>query len=276
MNVLSLANRTVECRNGALTIAYADTLPEGGAEQNVVLLHGYCGSSAYWERLVPLIEKPGRRVIVPDARGHGRSSAPGDAVYTMEAMADDAAELAARLGLGRFVALGHSMGGYAALALAARHADRLLGFGLVHSTGHPDSEAARDNRDRAVNKIAEEGIERFVEGLVPNLFAPEAKANLVEQAIRIGRLASAAGAQASALGMKERPDRRGVIDSSALPVLLVAGKQDGVIPPERTFTAASRDGVRQALMEHAGHMSMMETPQPLAEAINGYLDSITG
>ncbi|WP_127533554.1 alpha/beta fold hydrolase [Paenibacillus kobensis] len=275
MNVLSLANRTVECHNGALTIAYADSLPEGGAEQNVILLHGFCGSSAYWEQLLPLISKPGRRIIVPDARGHGRSSSPRSDVYSMEIMADDVAALADQLGIARFVVLGHSMGGYASLALAERHADRLLGFGLVHSTGYPDGEAAKGNRDRAVKKIAEEGIEKFAEGLVPNLFAPEAEARLVEHAIQIGHQTSASGAQASALGMKERPDRRSVIDSSELPVLLVAGKMDGVIPVERTFTS-SRSGVRQELLEQAGHMGMIETPQQMADAVSGYLDLIKG
>ncbi|MNG19992.1 Alpha/beta hydrolase family protein [compost metagenome] len=97
----------------------------------------------------------------------------------------------------------------------------------------------------------------------------------MEHAIQIGHQTSATGAQASALGMKERPDRRGVIESSELPVLLISGKKDGVIPTERTFTS-NRSGVRQVLLEQAGHMGMMETPQQMADAVNGYLESIKG
>ncbi|GFN33067.1 alpha/beta fold hydrolase [Paenibacillus xylaniclasticus] len=277
MNDLSLADRTAHRNNGnkTLTIAYGDTLPAGGAEQNVVLLHGYCGSSAYWEQLLPLISKPGRRIITPDARGHGRSSSPDEGVYTMDEMADDVIALMDELGIERFIVLGHSMGGYVSLSLAERYAARLLGFGLVHSTAYPDSDAARANRDRAVAKIAEEGIGKFVEGLVPNLFAPDADAKLLEHSIQIGRQTNAAGAQASALGMKERPDRLNVIESSSLPVLLLSGKKDGVIPSERTFTS-SRNGVSQVLLEQAGHMGMMEAPQSMADAVNRYLDAITG
>ncbi|EFM10517.1 alpha/beta hydrolase fold protein [Paenibacillus curdlanolyticus YK9] len=274
MNMVSIADKSIVLRNGSVTLAYKDTMPQGNADTVVVLLHGFCGSSAYWETLLPLLERPGRRIIAPDHRGHGRSSAPSDAIYTMEQFAEDAAALVEELGLGPIILLGHSLGGYATLAFAERHPDKLRSFGIIHSTAFPDSEAARDNRDRAVAAIREQGIGPFVEGLVPKLFASREDGSnevLIQEAIAIGRGTTAAGAIAASLGMKERPDRTAILESSTKPVLLVAGQQDGVIPPERTFTT-SRAGVKQVLLEQAGHMGMIETPEELAAALNDFIE----
>jgi 3-oxoadipate enol-lactonase len=274
MNKHSIADRSAVIHNGSLTIAYKDTMPEGGADINVVLLHGFCGSSAYWEQLVPqLLQQPGTRVIVPDTRGHGSSSVSKETAYTMETLAEDVLALIDSLALDQIVLLGHSMGGYTALAFAEQYPSRLSAFGLIHSTGLPDSEAARENRDRTVQKIMEQGIAAFVEGLVPNLFAQNAPAELVARAIEIGYGTSASGAQASALGMKERPDRRSVLEMSGLPLLLVAGSKDGIIPVERTFTT-NRVNVSQVLLDSAGHMGMLEAPEQLAAGIRHFLATI--
>lgn len=273
MNQQSMADRSVVVHNGELTIAYADTMPEGGAEVNVVLLHGYCGSSAYWERIVPQLAQSGARIIVPDTRGHGKSSAPVSSTYAMETLAQDVLALADALQLEQIVLLGHSMGGYTALAFAEQYGPRLRAFGLIHSTGLPDSEAARENRERTVHKIEEQGIRTFVEGLVPNLFAPSAPSELVARAIEIGYSTSAQGAQASALGMKDRPDRRSLLETSQFPLLLVAGAQDGIIPVERTFTT-NRPGTSQVLLESAGHMGMLEASEELAAGILQFLATI--
>ncbi len=123
---------------GGWNLAYTDQ----GEGVPVVLLHGFCGSGAYWDEIVPLLES-GCRVIVPDLRGHGASGSPNES-YSMESMAGDIGKLIDGLGLGenKPVVLGHSLGGYVTLALAEKQADRLRAFGLVHSTAYPDDEKA--------------------------------------------------------------------------------------------------------------------------------------
>lgn len=100
------------------TIAYQ----EQGEGETVVLLHGFCGSSAYWEKVLPLLAEQ-YRVICPDLRGHGSTDAPMGA-YTIEQMADDVVGLMEELGIEKYTLLGHSMGGYVALSLAQRYAFR--------------------------------------------------------------------------------------------------------------------------------------------------------
>lgn len=239
-----------------------------GTGAPLLLLHGFCGSSGYWNRIVPTLAAS-RRVIVPDLRGHGRSEAPDEPVYAMEDFADDIAALIRTLGLTKPVVLGHSLGGYITLALAERHPELLGGFGLVHSTARPDTEEGRAGRDKGIATIRSEGIAAFVDGLVPKLFAPDHLASMpeaVEDARQIGYRTSAAGAAATQEGMKRRPDRNRVLTETELPVLLVAGAKDGIIPPEKVFSV-ERDSITRVKLEGAGHMGMLEAPDALAAAI---------
>jgi len=60
-----------------------------------------------------------------------------------------------------------------------------------------------------------------------------------------------------------------VITATTLPVLLVAGEQDGLIPAERTFTS-DKPNITQATISGAGHMSLFEAPERLAEVIKEF------
>lgn len=255
---------------GSLRLAYK----EKGQGQAVVLLHGFCGSSDYWNELLPLL--PGsHRFIAPDLRGHGDSGAP-EGTYTMEAIADDIAQLIERLELGRAIVLGHSLGGYAALALAERRPELLAGFGLIHSTAYPDSEEGKQGRLKSIATIQDKGLPAFIDGLIPKLFASahvQSMPDTVQEAIRIGYGTSADGAIRTLEGMRTRPDRRVVLEQAQVPVLLVAGEHDQLIPAERTFTA-SGDRIIQRTVAGAGHMSMMEAPQELATAVTSFAAAV--
>lgn len=273
---VSLAERAHKLSNG-IELAYYDSQAAnaGPSAEALVLLHGYCGSSAYWERVAGVLAAGGR-VIAPDARGHGLSSAPEDAVYGMENFAADLEELLERLGVARAIVLGHSLGGYIALAYAERHAARLSAFGLIHSTPLPDSVAAKENRDKAAAAIEGQGVEPFVKGLVPKLFNPERSGELAEElerAVQIGRGTSQRGAAATARGMKARRDRKDVIAGASVPVLLAAGSNDGIIPQESVF-AASAPRTVQAVISGAGHMSMYERPDELISAVSSFREQI--
>ncbi|MBY9077062.1 alpha/beta fold hydrolase [Paenibacillus sp. HN-1] len=255
---------TVRCEGS--NICYSDQ----GQGEVIVLLHGFCGSSAYWEKVIPLLSGS-YRVIAPDLRGHGSSDAPLGA-YTIEQMAGDVLSLLDALDIPKVTLLGHSLGGYITLAFAQRYASRLNAFGLVHSTAYPDSEEAKEKRLKAVATIQSKGINEFVDGLVPGLFAPDTAATspeLLQRAREIGYKTPPSGAVGTALAMRERPDRRDVLSASYLPILLVAGEKDEIVPPERIFTTNSSN-VAKAVIPGAGHMSMFEAPEQLAAVVKDF------
>ncbi|MBW7455678.1 alpha/beta fold hydrolase [Paenibacillus sepulcri] len=274
MAALSLANHSADLPGG-VKLGYYDTGEEGNlmpADPAIVLLHGFCGSSAYWEPIIPKLAGLGR-IIAPDLRGHGRSSAPGGDIYLMDDFAGDLHSLLEQLEIKRICLFGHSLGGYISLAFAERHAEMLQSFSLVHSTAMADGEAARQNRNKAVQTIQTDGIKAFAEGLVPKLFAPkhrESMADRILQMIEVGAATSAAGAAAAARGMKVREDKRELLDQMTIPCLLIAGSEDGVIPTENTFTAEG-PSVSQVLLNNSGHMGMIEEPNMMGDRISAFI-----
>ncbi|MFC7678526.1 alpha/beta fold hydrolase [Paenibacillus sp. GCM10028914] len=257
----------VQCNGN--TICYLEI----GQGEPLILLHGYCGSSSYWEQI--LHDLNGYRVIVPDLRGHGRSDAPMGP-YTIEQMADDVLLLMDELNVEKATLLGHSLGGYITLSFVQRYSFRLNAFGLIHSTGYPDSDEAKEKRVKAVSVIQGEGITDFIDGLVPGLFAPgmeDRNKECIQKAKEIGYLTPPQGAIGAALAMRERPDRRDVLSSTTLPVLLVAGEKDSLMPVERVFTT-DHANVTQIVIKESGHMSMMENPKDLSEAILSFLNHV--
>jgi len=245
---------------------------EEGSGEPIVLIHGLCGNAAYWKYVLPRLAAD-YRVIVPDLRGHGDSDAPQDGPYTMEQMADDIAALLDHLQIEKATLFGHSLGGYVTLAFAERHAARLLAFSLVHSMAYPDSEEAKAGRVKAAESIREHGLIPYMKTLAPKLFAPALVETLAEEVAhvrKIGEETKPTGAMNTLLGMKERPDRNHVLRESTIPVLLVAGEHDQVISPDKTFSI-QKSQITEVLLKGLGHISMLEAPETLHQAIFQFL-----
>ena len=108
----------------------------------VVFVHSFAGSATHWQaQLAHLRTK--RRAIAFDLRGHGKSAPPQDGDYAVSALASDIAAVVDDLGLERFVLVGHSIGGSAALAYAAAHPRRVAGLVLAGAPGKVPSEQAK-------------------------------------------------------------------------------------------------------------------------------------
>ncbi|MFC4798994.1 alpha/beta fold hydrolase [Neobacillus sp. GCM10023253] len=246
------------------TLAYIDE----GAGNPVVLLHGFCGSSQYWEKVIPELAKD-YRVIAPDLPGHGQSS-PLKPGFSIDDLAQKIKELLDALNIEKVSMFGHSLGGYITLAFAEKYNTHLTGFSLVHSTAFPDSDEAKKGREAGVTKIKDEGIHTFIDGLVPKLFSPEhLNESYVEKAKQIGCTTSPQGAMDTLLAMKNRPDRNHVLQNTEVPVILIAGEQDQIVPVEKTFSV-SRTNIKQAIIKNAGHMSMYENPDELIKLITTF------
>ena len=101
---------------------YLEWLPESarGAEPPLLLLHGLSSNARYWERLARYF--PDRRLVALDQRGHGLTGQPERAPkfpdgFAMDQLLQDVVVLAAELGLGKPVVVGHSWGATIALEL---------------------------------------------------------------------------------------------------------------------------------------------------------------
>ncbi|MED2971980.1 alpha/beta hydrolase [Fictibacillus sp. B-59209] len=243
-----------------------------GKGDPMVLLHGFCGSHQYWEEVIPELARD-YRVIAPDLRGHGKSSI-SESACAVEDLSEDIKDLLQHLGLEKVTMFGHSLGGYITLAFADHQSNRLNGFSLIHSTAFPDDEAGRKGRDEKIAQIKEDGMVGVIDQLVPKLFAAGTQQkSRISRAKDIGYDTPAEGAICALVAMKNRPNRNDVIQSAKMPVLLVAGDSDQVIPSEKTFSV-SGEMITQILLKETGHMGMYESPHELIKEIKSFMKKV--
>ncbi len=249
--------------NGA-RLRYTDTGP-GSA---MIFLHGFCESLSIWDSFLPHINDS-FRIVTIDLPGHGETS-PLAKVHSMELMADAVRHVMVEAQITQCMMVGHSMGGYVALAFAEKYPKLLNGLCLFHSGPLADSEAKKADRTRAIEAIGKDK-KSFVTTLIPKLFTPDfrkAHPTLVDFAIDIAMKTPAAGIAAALAGMRDRPDKQQVLKQIEMPVLMILGKQDGVLPYADNALTASlpAEGLLYTL-DQVAHMGFMEAPAKTASIL---------
>jgi len=232
------------------------------------------GSHLYWEKVIPVLADE-FRVVAIDLPGHG-DSANITEEPSIENFADRIKDLLDSLNIKQSTMFGHSLGGYITLAFAEKYSHYLSGFALIHSTAFPDTEEAKNGRLATIEKVKKDGTQGVVNGLIPKLFSPlnlQKNSQEIELAKEIGYKTSVDGTINSLISMKNRMDRNHVLESTKLPVLLLAGKEDQIIPLEKTFSV-KKENIKQSIIVDAGHMSMLESPKQLIKEMKDFLASI--
>jgi pimeloyl-ACP methyl ester carboxylesterase len=259
-----------KARVGSTEISFYDE----GKGKPILLIHGFAGSKQYWDRVIPKLASE-YRVIALDLPGHGDSGMSKDN-YSIEDMAGTVKELLDQLDLDKVTMFGHSLGGYITLAFAEIYPHYLNAYSLVHSTANPDSEEAKEAREANAKKIKEEGVGPFIEGLSKKLFSPnntEKNSTEIEETVQIGMNTKVEGLVSALMAMKNRPERNQVLKDTELPVLLITGEQDQIIPAEKTFTV-TKPNIEKEILTGAGHMSMYEQPEELVKVMKDFLAEI--
>jgi pimeloyl-ACP methyl ester carboxylesterase len=244
----------------------------GSGSLPVVLLHPFPFQRTFWTGTAQALSAR-RRVIALDARGFGESPAP-DAPLSIADAADDLAALLDALAVPRAALVGMSMGGYTALAFAARHRDRLAALVLADTRAAADAPAARAGRADAVALIGSAGVTAYLEASLPRLLRPGAPPALVTQ-MRAWAETRARSLVAGIEALRDRPDRTSELAAIACPTLVVAGADEQVVPPsEMQAMAAAIRGARFAAIAETGHLASVEAPGPFAAALAGFLDAL--
>ena len=233
--------------------------------RQVVLLHGLCGSPDYFEKLVPLLEADVYALTLP---GHaGTDTGP----ETMDQFADWVMNEIRLRGLNRPVLLGHSFGGYITTNLVRRYPAALSGFGLIHSTAAADTEEAKAKRNQAIERVMEDGVQPFIDTMIPGVFATDSDTILIERAKQIGYEMSKEGVISAQLAIRDRGDETETVRQTSLPGLFLYGDKDPNMDADRAFLGAEHH-TKQTI--RGSHMGMMEEPELEARLINDWLEEV--
>jgi pimeloyl-ACP methyl ester carboxylesterase len=239
----------------------------------VVLLHGFLENKTMWKDLVPsLAEK--NRVISIDLLGHGETDCLGY-IHSMEENAEIVNAILSHLRIRKAVFIGHSMGGYVALAFAELHINKVKGLVLLNSTALEDSVERKINRDRAIKAVKQNYI-NFVRMSIANLFSENNRDRLENEIenVKLEALKTPLqGIVASLEGMKIRKDRQFILKETDFPKLLILGEKDGVLLYKDN--ASQIEATNTELISFPdGHMSHIENKEELEKVIASFLRKI--
>ena len=246
---------------------------DDGKGTAVVLLHGFLENKTMWDKYVSALSK-NHRIITIDLLGHGETECLGY-VHTMEDQADMIFAVLISLRIRKIVFVGHSMGGYVALAFAELYPDYVKGLFLLNSSSRADSDERKINRDRAI-KAVKQNHTNFVRISITNLFSEDNREVLAKeiQKVKLQALKTPLqGIVASLEGMKIRKDREVLLHFAPFPIQLVLGEKDGVlIYPE---TIDQIEGTKVELTTFPdGHMSHIENEKELKIVLLEFLKKV--
>jgi pimeloyl-ACP methyl ester carboxylesterase len=253
-------------------VTQGDNLNSGGA---VVLLHGYLESLEVWDSFAKLLGKNFHTVTL-DLLGHGLSGTHHE-VNSMELMADVVHGACLQLSVKHAVVVGHSMGGYVALALAKKYPDLVQGLCLLHSTPNPDSEEKKQMREREIALIKEGKKDLLIAQSIPMMFAADSVTRFYEPVADLeanAEIADDEGIIACLRGMKSREDMNDFLKTFSKPLIFVFGKKDRHISFEVATTLMERFPQAQALvLENSGHAGFIEEEKVVAEKMIEFAQS---
>jgi pimeloyl-ACP methyl ester carboxylesterase len=254
---------------------------EEGIGHPVLLLHGFGEDHSIWDQQVNQLSDQ-YRLIVVDMPGSGRSSPIED--MSLEGIAECILQLIfilfpdPSIKTYPITIIGHSRGGYVALALLEKYPNLLAGLGLFHSTAFADSPEKKKARIKSIDFIGEHGANAFIRQSTPNLFSnqfkkenPETIENLIlnNEGFTEKTLISYYEA------MMNRPERTAVLRNFRGPVLFFIGMQDPAIPFEDSLKQCHiPDLAHIHIFENTAHMGMLENPSASLGVLQEFIQSI--
>jgi pimeloyl-ACP methyl ester carboxylesterase len=241
-----------------------------GKGNAIVLLHGFLENTTMWNAISKVLSKK-YKIICIDLLGHGKSGNHGY-IHTMNDQAEMIKAVLNNLKLRKYIFIGHSMGGYIALAFAKLFPSTLKGLCLMNSTALSDSAEKKLNRDRAIIAV-KQNHKTFVRIAIPMLFSEENRAifpseikQITNEALQISKQ----GIIASLEGMKIREDFTSIYKTSEFPIQMIIGKQDPALEYSKLISQTKNTKV-QVIEFPDGHMSHIENKTELTQALSSFI-----
>jgi 3-oxoadipate enol-lactonase len=234
------------------------------ADIPVLLIHGYPFDHTMWFSTIAALGSKAR-VIAPDLPGFGRNPLLRNKSPAMEYYADFISGELARNGYEKAVIAGMSMGGYVALAFAEKYPAKLWALGLISSQTAEDSPETKIARAETIKKIRSNGVSVVNDTIVPKMFSDKAPEQVKRYPIEGAEKAGVEGLCWALEAMAKRPDRTGLVKTLAVPVLIVHGAQDKIVPNAKARALAEECGKAIFVeIQGVGHATPLEAPDAVA------------
>lgn len=243
---------------------YYTTQGEGNP---IVLLHGFLESSSIWESFIAEFGKK-RQIICIDLPGHGKSEILAQE-HSMELMAEVVEQVLKELKLEKADLLGHSMGGYVALAFVEKNPEMVNKLILLNSTSAADTDEKMENRERSIEWV-QKNKKAYISMAISNLLTPDNNLRFQAQVDALkteAMLFPTEGIVAALKGMKNRTDRTGVLKHFPGKKFMLTGEQDPLLDYQEIEDIA--EGTRSKLYAFpGGHLSYLENKNQFLKIVH--------
>jgi len=241
-----------------------------GSGTPVVLLHGFCESHTIWNELSEELSAS-FRILCPDLPGFGQSNSLND--VSLEEVASTLNYWLGELNIERCILIGHSLGGYVTLAFAETFPEKLIGFGLFHSTCYSDTPEKKETRNKVITFLQTHGVKEFTDTFVPGLFYNKSE-NVQESIDKLVKEAGTCNQEtliSYTRAMRDRTDRCHVINSK-MPVLFIAGDKDGAVTIDQSRKQTKDLNPEFVhILPETGHMGMFERKAETTRMVADFL-----
>jgi pimeloyl-ACP methyl ester carboxylesterase len=235
-----------------------------GSGPPIIFIHGFCETHQIWDGFAEQLATD-FSVWCVDLPGFGKSELVQP--LTIEIVSHRLSQEIEYRKIGRCILVGHSLGGYVALAMQKAKPDSFAGLVLFHSTVFADTEEKKLNRTKTIDFVKNYGVAPFVETFVPNLFYQKdhpAIPAVYALALQTPQETLIAYSQA----MRDRPAHDQISDFD---LLILAGRHDAIIAmpiSEQMETLSDRTTLK--IVELSGHMGMFEDRAECVKAIRDF------
>lgn len=245
---------------------------------NVLLLHGFGEDRTIWKNQETALQEK-YNLITPDLPGSGGTNmlTKEKSEVQLTDYAEFINDLLVEKNIDSLVLIGHSMGGYIALAFAEKYPEKLKGLGLFHSSAFPDDEEKIATRKKAIEFIRVHGPKEFLDTSIPGLYAESFRKShpeIVESHLKSAEFSGDALIQYYE-AMIQRPDRTAVLKKANYPVLFIIGELDQAVPFEQSLKQCHIPEISHLhILPEVAHMGMIEAPDASLKFIGEFLQNI--
>ena len=249
-------------------VFYTDTATSNGT--TIVLLHGFLENASMWNEISSELSKR-NRIVTIDLLGHGRSDCLGY-LHSMELFSETVEAVLKQLKIRKCIVIGHSLGGYVALAFAERNPQKIKGLCLLNATSNEDDQERKQLRTRA-NMMIQNNFTNMVRMSFTNLFSEVSRVNYADE-IKNGLdealKTSIQGYIAGQEGMKLRPNRNHVLAKNDFKKMIITGRKDPVLDIQKSIEEAEKTNSKLIIFPD-GHMSHIENFAKLIVVLKNFI-----
>lgn len=245
------------------TISFTDI----GTGSPIIFIHAFPTSQNLWKPQQDNLNKY-FRVIALDLWGFGQSDATNGAPVTMADYAQEVKQLLDQLHIQKAIIAGESMGGYIALAFLEKYPTQVAGLILSDTQSIADTDEIKVKREQTAIDVLQNGSTNLINGFMTKALteaAPEVTKNFL---LDILKAQKPSGIASALRGMALRDDTSHLLAETTLPILILTGDKDTLIPSRQSYNMHKlAKNSKLVIVANAAHLSNLEQPEQWNQAV---------